>query len=152
MVDVISIENPAFCSYLICVCLLTLKMLGVTFLTILQRMKTKTFISSEDAAWKGGEVNINENVERPRRAYQNDLETIPIFCIVSLGYLWTSPPLWLVNVLFLVYLVTRACHTFVYAIYVVRQPTRAILWAIGVVLLAYMSIHTALFAFIKGYC
>ncbi|KAJ8941826.1 hypothetical protein NQ314_010268 [Rhamnusium bicolor] len=148
-VDVISITNPAFCSYLICVSLLILKMMGTTLLTILHRMRTKSFISDEDAAWKGGEVKQNEHVERTRRAYQNDLENIPLFFITSLGYLWTRPPLWVVNTLFITYLITRALHTFVYAIYVIRQPTRAILWAIGFIILGYMTIHTALYAFIK---
>ncbi|KAJ8925302.1 hypothetical protein NQ315_009132 [Exocentrus adspersus] len=151
MFDVISTENPAFCSYLICISLLCLKMLGTILLIVIQRIRTKTFISFEDAAWRGGEVKSDENVERPRRAYQNDLETIPLFCIVSLGYLWTRQPLWWINTLFITYLITRTCHTFVYAVYIIRQPARAILWAFGIIILTYMTIHTALIAFIKGY-
>lgn len=39
--NIISTENPAFCTYLICSSLLILKMMGVTLLTILHRMRTK---------------------------------------------------------------------------------------------------------------
>ncbi|XP_019874598.2 prostaglandin E synthase [Aethina tumida] len=149
--NVLSTANPAFCSYLICVNLLILKMMGLTLLTILQRMRDKVFISAEDAAWMNGEVKDNETVARTRRTFQNDLENIPVFFLASLAYLFTNPPLWVVNLLFIVFLVTRTLHSFVYAIYVMRQPTRATLWAVGFAITGYMAIHSAIHAFVIGY-
>ncbi|KAG5886812.1 hypothetical protein JTB14_031454 [Gonioctena quinquepunctata] len=114
-------------------------------------MRTKAFISEEDAVWRSGDTAPNEGVERVRRAYMNDLENIIIFLIISLAYLAVRPPLWTVNFLFAVYLVTRTLHTFVYAIYVIRQPVRATLWAMGFIIIGYMAAHTALYVVVNGY-
>ncbi|CAH0551708.1 unnamed protein product [Brassicogethes aeneus] len=113
--------------------------------------KFEIFISSEDAAWFNGEVKIEENIERVRRAFYNDMENIPLFFIAALAYLFTDPQLWLVNSLFIVFLVVRALHSFVYAVYVIPQPTRAILWFIGFAITGYMAIHSAINAFVAGY-
>ncbi|XP_023017444.1 prostaglandin E synthase [Leptinotarsa decemlineata] len=150
-VNVYSLANPAFCSYLLCVSLLVLKMMGTILLIVYHRMTTKSFISEEDAVWQRGDTAPNEKVERVRRALMNDLENIIMFLFMSLAYLSVRPPLWVVNLLLAIFLVSRVLHTFFYAMFVVRQPVRAILWTIGFIITGYMAAHTALYLLINGY-
>lgn len=79
------------------------------------------------------------------------MENIPLFLVISLCYLFTNAPLWLINTLFIIYVIVRCLHTFVYAIYVIRQPARAVLWNIGFLITGYMAIHIFLYVFIVGY-
>lgn len=78
----------------------------------------------------------------------NDLENIPMFWIIALVYLFTRPPVALVCVLYFSFLIVRIVHTIVYAVYVVPQPTRSILFMVGLTITAYMAIH----AMIIGFC
>ncbi|KAK9883983.1 hypothetical protein WA026_004919 [Henosepilachna vigintioctopunctata] len=135
--------------YFLCSSLLVLKIMLLIVFTICTRMKTKAFISQEDADFFGGEVVINDRVERIRRAVQNDLENTLPFIIISYFYIYTNPPAWLVYILFLVFLVVRYLHGIVYAVIVVHQPTRAILWAIGFIITGFMALSIALFG-LKG--
>ncbi|CAH0551709.1 unnamed protein product [Brassicogethes aeneus] len=121
-------------------------MFALTFLTIVHRIKNKAYISSEDAAFNKGVVKTDERVERVRRAYSNDLENIPLFFIAALSYLFINPHPAVVNTLFIVYLVARTAHSFVYAVYVVPQPARAISWFTGFGITGYMAIHSIVYA------
>ncbi|XP_060529966.1 microsomal glutathione S-transferase 1-like isoform X2 [Cylas formicarius] len=148
--DILSLDNPAFCTYVICCCLLILKMMGLVLLTIFHRQTNKVGISEEDARF-GMEVALHPNVERTRRAFLNDLENIPAFLFLSFAYLWTRPISTLVHVVYYAFLVARALHSFVYAVYVVPQPARAICFAIGFIINGYLAAHTAIYVFIVGY-
>lgn len=79
------------------------------------------------------------------------MENIILFLIISLGYLSVEPPLWAVNTLFFTYLITRILHTIVYAVYIVRQPARALCFQVGFMIIGYMATHTAVHAICKGY-
>ncbi|XP_015836904.1 microsomal glutathione S-transferase 1 [Tribolium castaneum] len=146
--SVLTLNNPAFGVYLISACLLVLKMMGMSLLTIYNRFKYKAFICPEDAKWLQGQVVSNDTVERVRRAHQNDLENIPIFLAAAFAYLWTQPPAWLAWVLYLGFTILRALHTIVYTLIVLPQPTRALLWVAGYLLTGYMAVHAALHVFI----
>jgi len=75
------------------------------------------------------------------RAHLNDLENIPPFMIIALAYLFTNPSYNVASKLFFVFTASRFLHTFVYAIYVIRQPTRMILFIIGILITLYMAIQ-----------
>merc|ERR1711862_972478 len=64
----------------------------MSFLTARQRFRTMTFISSEDAKQPGAKTGVNEDVERVRRAHQNDIENIVPFAILGFIYIFTSQP------------------------------------------------------------
>ncbi|XP_044263867.1 microsomal glutathione S-transferase 1-like [Tribolium madens] len=143
-----TLNNPAFGIYLISACLLVLKMMGMSLLTIYNRFKYKAFICPEDAKWLQGQVVVNDTVERMRRAHQNDLENIPIFLAAAFAYIFTQPPAWLAWVLYLGFTILRALHTIVYTLIVLPQPTRALLWVAGFLITGYMAVHAALHIFI----
>ncbi|XP_045460301.1 microsomal glutathione S-transferase 1-like [Harmonia axyridis] len=123
--------DKSFNLYMLCSSLLILKIMVLIVFTILTRMRNKVFISEEDAKFFKGEVKINDDVERIRRAVQNDLENILPFLLIAYLYLYTNPPSWLVHLLFITFVVVRILHSIVYAVFVLPQPTRAVLWAIG---------------------
>lgn len=65
------------------------------------------------------------------RVHLNDLENIPAFIFIALVYLFTNPISNVFSNLFRFFTISRYLHTVIYAVYVVPQPTRAILFWIG---------------------
>lgn len=125
-------SNPVLQGYAFYSCILILKMMGMALLTALHRFRKKAFISPEDAAAFKGEVkNEDPDVERVRRAHLNDLENIPIFLITGIIFVLTDPDVVVALMLFRLFTLARLIHTFVYAVFVVRQPTRAIAFGVG---------------------
>ncbi|BES92185.1 unnamed protein product [Nesidiocoris tenuis] len=128
----LSLDNPVFKAYLFYSTILGLKILSVVFLIGRQRFTKKIFISPEDLRGKSAKVKTDDpDVERPRRAHQNDLENIPVFFMIALAYVLTDPSPWLAINLFRAYTVARIAHTFVYAVVVIPQPARGLSWAVG---------------------
>ncbi|XP_066244946.1 prostaglandin E synthase-like [Euwallacea similis] len=149
---VLSINNPQFATYLIVSSLLVLKMCGLILLTIFQRYKNKVFISEEDMKMRpGATTEAHPDVERVRRAFQNDLENIPAFLFMALVYLFIEVPDWVVHFLFYLFLIARTLHSIVYAIYVVPQPARAICFMLGLAINGYLSFHVLIYGFVTGY-
>ena len=74
----------------------------------------QTFANVEDAASTKGKVRIDENVERVRRAHQNDLENILPFFFISALYLLTNPDPFVAVNIFRAFTAARFIHTFVY--------------------------------------
>lgn len=81
------------------------------------------------------------------RAHLNDLENIPIFLITGLLLVASKPPEMIANNLFRIYTFLRIMHTISYAVFVLPQPTRAILFIAGafinIIMVAYviLSMH-----------
>lgn len=76
-------------------------------------------------------VSYNDpDVERVRRAHLNDLESIPIWLVVTLIWLTTNPSTWLAANLIRAFVFARIVHTFTYAIWPM-QPFRAIAFFVG---------------------
>jgi glutathione S-transferase len=73
------------------------------------------------------------------RAHLNDLENILPFLIVALLYISTNPAAATAGLLFKTYTIARFFHTFVYAVYPVRQPARALAWFVGIFIQFYMA-------------
>lgn len=78
------------------------------------------------------------------RAHLNDLENIPIFIISGLLLIATNPSDMLANNLFRIYTIIRILHTFAYAVFVLPQPTRAIMFISGAVINIIMVIYIIL--------
>merc|ERR1712029_996218 len=86
------VEKELFAAYAFYAGIVTLKMLIMSPLTARQRFKTNSFISSEDAVRPGTKTGIAEDVERVRRAHQNDIENIVPFLILGFLYISQTQP------------------------------------------------------------
>ncbi|RZC37778.1 microsomal glutathione S-transferase 1, partial [Asbolus verrucosus] len=134
---ILTLKNPIFCVYLICSCLLVIKMMIVSLLTIYKRLVHKAYLSPEDADFNKGQVAVHTAVERIRRAHLNDLENIPIFWTAGFAYLWTKPNIILAFTMYFGFTIVRIFHTIIYTILVVPQPSRAILFFSGFLITGY---------------
>jgi glutathione S-transferase len=74
------------------------------------------------------------------RAHQNDLENILPFLVIGFGYMLSDPSQLVAINLFRAFTVARILHTFVYAIIVLPQPSRALVWGLGYVITIYMAV------------
>ncbi|CAG9802170.1 unnamed protein product [Chironomus riparius] len=142
--DNLSTVNPVFSTYVFYTAILVIKTLLMAVLTVIHRVKNKSVASIEDSP--KGIVLFSKDVERQRRAHLNDLENIPIFIIVAFLYTLTSPTTFIAVNLIRLFTLSRIVHSFAYAIYP-TQPTRGIVFGIGLLITLYMSLHVALFFF-----
>lgn len=78
------------------------------------------------------------------RAHQNDLENIPIFLITGLLLVASGPSEMLANNLFRLYTIVRIMHTVAYALFVLPQPTRGIMFFSGVIINIIMVVYVIL--------
>ena len=85
----------------------------------------------------------NENVERVRRAHQNDLENVPFFMTLGLLYICTNPCSTLVKYHFLGFTGCRLLHTFSYLV-LQKQPWRALSFLGGVASCVSMAVRLLL--------
>ncbi|BFG01744.1 microsomal glutathione S-transferase 1 [Drosophila madeirensis] len=140
VVELLSLTNPVFKSYVFWTGVLVLKMLFMSVLTGMQRFKTKTFANPEDLLSPKLKVKFDDpNVERVRRAHRNDLENIVPFLIVGLLYTLTNPSAFLAINLFRAVGIARIVHTLVYAVVVIPQPARALSFFVAAGATVYMA-------------
>lgn len=145
MID-FSLQNPVFATYVIAACLMILKVVAMSWLTVVRMMQEKGgFRSPEDAKKspvnatpRDGQVGPNERVDRIRRIQLNDLENIPFFLVAGLLYLTTQPELWLAQILFYGYVVSRLLHFLAY-LTAQLHDIRATFWTIGSLIIIYMT-------------
>jgi glutathione S-transferase len=141
-----SLQNPVFATYVVAACLMILKAVAMSWLTVVRMMGASAgFRSPEDAKKtpinpnpKPGQVGPNEAVDRIRRIHLNDLENIPFFLAAGLLYVLTAPPLLLAQWLFYGYVVSRLLHFLAYLTAQIHE-VRATLWTIGSLILIYMT-------------
>ncbi|XP_031628137.1 microsomal glutathione S-transferase 1-like isoform X2 [Contarinia nasturtii] len=146
IVELMSPENQVFTTYIAWSCILVIKMLLMAPFTAFFRMKTGTAASPEDMAMmRVTELTTNEEVDRVKRAHLNDMENILPFLSVGLFYVLTDPSAMVAIWLFRVTTVARFVHTFVYAIYVVPQPARAICFFTHFGITFYMAFMSILY-------
>lgn len=86
------------------------------------------------------------DVERIRRVHLNDLENIVPWFLSTYIWLGTGPSKVMAGILIRGFVISRICHTLVYAVYP-QQPLRAICFLIGVAIILYQTI-----AIIIHYC
>merc|ERR1712002_1102347 len=88
-------------------------------------------ISSEDATRPGTKTGVDENVERVRRAHQNDIENVVPFLILGFIYIFTNPALSTALLVFRLFVGARILHTIVYLL-IIPQPARALTFFVNV--------------------
>ena len=74
----------------------------------------QVFANPEDTTSGGTVAYADSDVERVRRAHQNDLENIPLFMLVTHFYLTTNPSTVVATNLIRGFTALRFLHTFVY--------------------------------------
>jgi glutathione S-transferase len=151
--ELLSLRNPVFTTYMIAASIMILKGISMSWLTVLRMMQVNGgFRSPEDLRQTplnprpdSGQLEPNERVERVRRIQMNDLENLPYFLSAGLLYVFTEPRLWLAQWLFYGYVVTRLAH---FAAYLTARThdLRAALWTPGSLILVYMSVMGSLTA------
>jgi glutathione S-transferase len=145
----LTLQNPVFATYVVAACIMILKAVGMSWLTVVRMMGANAgFRSPEDAKKtplnpnpKPGQVGPNESVDRIRRIHLNDLENIPFFLAAGLLYVTTAPDLVLAQWLFYGYVVSRLLHFIAYLTAQIHE-VRATLWTVGSVILIYMTVAT----------
>jgi glutathione S-transferase len=151
--DKLSLRDPLFATYAICAALMTLKAIGMSWLTVARMLTAKAgFRSPEDLRKSvlnpmpdARQLDRNEHVDRIRRIHLNDLENLPFFLAGGLLYVLTSPTLWLAQVLLYGYVASRLLH-FVAYLTAQSHEVRATFWTIGSLILVFMSGRTLLAA------
>ncbi|XP_023302252.1 microsomal glutathione S-transferase 1-like isoform X1 [Lucilia cuprina] len=148
VIDLLTLKNEVFKSYLFWSGVLALKMIIVMpLLTGIQRFTTHTFANPEDLLSKKDKVKFDDpNVERVRRAHRNDMENILPFFAIGFLYVLTNPASFLAVNLFRAVALARIAHTLVYAVVVVPQPARAISFFVALAATAYMAVRVLIFA------
>ena len=74
----------------------------------------QVFANPEDTTSGGTVAYADSDVERVRRAHQNDLENIPLFLLAAHFYLTTNPSPTLATNLIRAFTCMRFAHSFVY--------------------------------------
>jgi len=111
-------------------------------LTGFHRIKNSTYANLEDLPL-GNKSHVEFNdvqVERIRRAQQNDIENVVPFILIGGLYLTTNPSLATSKILFRVFVAARFAHTFFY-LGSVRQPCRFLAFLVGLGVNSFMAIN-----------
>ena len=74
----------------------------------------QVYPNPEDTTYGGTVSYADSDVERVRRAHQNDLENIPLFMLATHFYLTTNPSTVVATNLIRAFTCLRFAHTFVY--------------------------------------
>lgn len=141
-----SLQNPVFATYVVAACLMILKAVAMSWLTVVRMMGANGgFRNPEDMKKtpmnpnpNANQTAPNESVERIRRIHLNDLENIPFFLVAGLLYVTTQPDLVLAQWLFYGYVVSRALHFLAYITAQIHE-IRATCWTVGSLILIYMT-------------
>lgn len=152
--DQLNFANPVFATYAIAAAIMLLKGVAMSWLTVIRMMRENGgFRNPEDGKKTpfnpkphDGQLAPNERVERIRRIQMNDLENLPYFFVAGLLYVTTAPPLWLAQVLFFGYVLTRFAHFWAYMTAQIHD-IRAMLWTPGSLAIVFMAGATLLAAF-----
>jgi len=139
-------QNPIFTTYVIAACLMILKAVAMSWLTVVRMVGANGgFRNPEDMMKTPMNPNPNanqtaphESVERIRRIHLNVLENVPFFLVAGLLFVLTQPPLWLAQLLFYGYVVSRVLHFIAYITAQIHE-IRATFWSIGSFILIYMT-------------
>jgi glutathione S-transferase len=92
-------------------------------------------------------VKSHEDIDRVRRAHLNDLENVIAFLIIGFFFVLTEPHVGVACWLIRIAGAARILHTIVYAVYPVRQPTRAIFFYITYIISLYMILSATVYFF-----
>jgi len=134
--------DPVVRLYVVVYLLLGLKMAAVGTYTSVLRIRRRVFATPEDYALQGlaARTTRDEDIERIRRAHQNDLENILPFFVVGFFFALTRPPLVAAEIFFVGFALARILHSVFYIR--AMQPHRTIAFAAGSVLSGVLLVWT----------
>jgi glutathione S-transferase len=145
----LNLQNPVFAAYVVSAMLMTLKVLAMSWLTVVRMSQARGgYRSPEDLRRTALNPDPNprqldpvDSVERIRRIHLNDLENVPFFVTTGFLFLFTHPSLAEARWLFYGYAASRFAHL---AAYLTAQihDLRAALWTPGSLILIYMAGRT----------
>jgi glutathione S-transferase len=136
------LQDPLFATYVVAATLMILKVVAMSWLTVVRMMTIRGGYRSPEDLRKTPlnpdpdprQLEPDERVERIRRIHLNDLENVPFFLVAGLLFVLTQPPLLLAQGLLYGYVVSRLLHFAAY--YSARtHDTRATLWTLGSLIL-----------------
>lgn len=115
--NTLNYSNDAFRVYITWGGFLLIKVLIMAFLTMFHRLRKGAVENEEDVHMGGSNMAIKkeESVERVRRAHLNDLENCIPFLLAALFYILADPDPDVAGWLIRVGVLSRYCHTIVYA-------------------------------------
>jgi len=145
--ELLSLRNPVFATYVLAASVVILKGVSMSWLTVIRMMQAHGgFRSPEDLRRtplnpdpNPAQLAPNEPVERIRRIQLNDLENLPYFLVAGLLYVFSEPSVLVAQVLFWSYVLSRLAH-FVAYLTAQTHDLRAALWTPGSLILIYMSV------------
>jgi uncharacterized MAPEG superfamily protein len=124
------LTSPTMHLFAVCAAILVLKMALTGNATGFLRVAKGVYISPEDYAVFGTQpAEADPQIERQRRAHQNDLENILPFLVVGFLYAWSGVSYRLAWWLFVPFTASRVAHTLLYAAGL--RPWRTIIFEIG---------------------
>ena len=134
--------DPVVRLYVVVYILLALKMVAVGSYTSILRLRRRVYATPEDYRLQGMTPTAarDEDIERVRRAHQNDLENILPFFVLGFLFLMTRPSVTAASIYLIGYLIARTLHSIFY----IRglQPHRTIAFTLGGVLTLAMIVQT----------
>jgi len=128
--------NPVLRAFMVASAVLALKMVAMAFATAYYRITKSVFANPEDAPPKVA-VKSDPDVERVRRAHQNDLENIPLFLALGLMFVLTEPSMLAARLCFYGFAAARVVHSVAYLR--ALQPYRALAFLYGQAVNIYMA-------------
>src|ERR1051326_8111024 len=151
--DQLSFRDPLFATYVVATSLMILKVVAMSWLTVVRMMQVRGgFRSPEDLkktllnpAPSPRQLEPNEFVDRIRRIQMNDLENVPFFLVAGFLYILTRPPLMLAEWLLYGYVMSRLLHFVAYFTGQIHE-VRATIWTIGSLIMIFMTVRTLLSA------
>ena len=136
------LADPVVRLFAVVYLLLVVKIAAVGGYTSVLRLSRKVFATPEDYKLQGlaPRQQTDPDIERVRRAHQNDLENVLPFFVVGLVFLMTHPSLLAAQIYGIGYLVARTLHSVFY----IRsmQPYRTIAFTVGSVLTLAMLVQS----------
>ncbi len=138
------LNNAAFQTYATCSAILAIKMLLTGTYTSVQRMRTKSFVNSEDAKAFQGNFGEQEHpvVAHALRIQRNDLENIPLFFVIGLIYVLDGATASAAAAYCWTFTIARLLHWIVYLNHL--QPWRAICYFVGYLSILGMAVQIIL--------
>jgi glutathione S-transferase len=147
----ISLSDPVFATYALAACLMILKVVAMSWLTVWRMMQVRGgFAAPEDLRRTplnpvpdARQILPDERVERIRRIQRNDLENIPFFLAAGFLFVLAAPGLTEARLVLYGYVVSRLLH---FGAYLTAQihDIRAAFWTVGSVLILWMVLRVML--------
>jgi glutathione S-transferase len=146
--NLLTMENPVFVTYMITAAIMILKVMGQGWMTVYRMLKVQAGWASPEDLQAGlinrkpspEQLEVNDYVDRSRRMHRNDLENIPAFLACGLIFVATGPSLVLANSMMYGFVAARLLHALAYASKRSHE-VRATFYTIGSLLVIAMAIY-----------